>query len=63
MKNPYVVLVMSSFLLLAGCGKQESAGSAAAAPAPNGPKTFELTANDTMKYNMNRLEVSAGEEV
>ena len=62
MKNPHVVLVMSSILLLAGCGKQESAGSAAGA-APNGPKAFELTANDTMKYSMNRLEVAAGAEV
>jgi azurin len=61
MKNPQVVLVMSSILLLAGCGKQESVGSAEA--APKGPKAFELTANDTMKYSMNRLEVSAGEEV
>jgi len=62
MKNPHVVFVMWSILLLAGCGKQESVGSAAAT-VPNGPKTFELTANDTMKYSMNRLEVSAGAEV
>lgn len=62
MKNPFIALVVSSCLLLAACGKKESAGSVAAA-APNGPKTFELTANDTMKYSVTRLEVSAGEEV
>ncbi len=62
MKNRFVVLLLSSFLLLAGCGKKESAESAAAA-APSGPKTFELTANDTMKYSVTRLEVSAGEDV
>ena len=62
MKNPSGVLVVSFFLLLVGCGKKESAGSAVAATT-HGPKTFELTANDTMKYNVNRLEVSAGEEV
>lgn len=62
MKNPLVVLLVSSFLLLAGCGKKESAESAAAT-APNGPKTFELSANDTMKYSVTRLEVAAGEEV
>lgn len=62
MKNPFVVLLLSSFLLLAGCGKKEPPQSAVAA-APSGPKTFELTANDTMKYSVNRLEVAPGEEV
>ena len=48
--------------LLVGCGKNESAGSVTAAPA-NGPKTFALTASDTMKYNLTHLEAKPGEEV
>jgi len=68
MKTPYSVLLVSSVLLLAGCGKssdQTASSSSAAAPAtaPNGPQTFELTGNDTMKYNLTRLEVAAGQEV
>ncbi|MFA5057441.1 MAG: plastocyanin/azurin family copper-binding protein [Opitutaceae bacterium] len=59
MKIPSLVLLFSSLILLAGCGKKESASPA----APGGPKTFEITANDTMKYSVTRLEVAAGEDV
>lgn len=50
-------------LLLVGCGqKNESAAAPAATPdASSGP--IELTANDTMKYNITRFEVKAGQEV
>jgi azurin len=58
MKIPYLLLVAASVVALAGCGQKESA----AAPGA-GPKTFALTASDTMKYNVTRLEVSPGEEV
>jgi azurin len=67
MKIPYVVLLVPALVLLAGCGKKEataSAGAPAATPAAQaGPKTFELTANDTMKYNLTQLDVSAGDDV
>ena len=67
MKIPYAVLVISALAVAAGCSKKqnaapETAAAPAAAPA-NGPVTFELTANDTMKYNLTRLEVAAGSEV
>jgi azurin len=65
MKTPYLVLLASSALLLAGCGKSGNT-SASAAPAPaaqNGPQTLTLTANDTMKYNLTQLEVGAGQDV
>ncbi len=62
MKKAYLVLLALSVALFSGCAKKSS--TAAAAPAPqNGPKTFELTGNDTMKYNLTQLEVSPGEEV
>jgi len=67
MKIPYVVLVIPALMLVAGCGKKENAApETAAAPASAasaGGKSFELTANDTMKYSLTRLEVSAGEDV
>lgn len=52
--------------MLAGCSKKEEAGApAAAAPQQpqNGPFAFEITANDTMKYSVTRLEVDAGKEM
>lgn len=51
-------------LVVAGCGKQEEAKAAApAAPAATGPRVIEVTANDTMKYNLNTIELKVGEEV
>ncbi len=58
MNNPYLVLAGALALALVGCGKTEDT----AAPA-NGLKIFALTANDTMKFNLTRLEVSPGEAV
>jgi azurin len=60
MKIAQIVLLSSSLVMLAGCGRKDSASLAAVA---NSPKTFEITANDTMKYSVTRLEVSAGEDV
>jgi azurin len=50
-------------LLLAGCGqKNESAATAVAANTP-AVAVIELTANDSMKFNLARFEVKAGQEV
>lgn len=55
-------------LLLAGCGKKDDATTAstaapAAAPAAPAVAVVELTANDSMKFNLTRFEVAAGQEV
>ena len=65
MKIPHLVVLAFSFVLLAGCGKRDTTAPAAApaAATTSGPKIFELTANDTMKYDLTRLEVAAGDEV
>jgi azurin len=66
MKISSLVLLASSLLLVAGCGRSDTSAATAAAPAPapqNGSKVFALTANDTMKYDLTRLEVVAGDEV
>jgi azurin len=62
--------IISSFLLagglavLAGCGKTDTAASAPAAPS-NAPAVVnvELTAGDSMKYNLNLIEAKPGQDV
>lgn len=62
MKTKRIFSLLLGALVLTGCGKKEEPNTAQTAAAA-GPKTFELTANDTMKYNLTRLEVNAGEDV
>ncbi len=52
------VLAAACVAALAGCG-----GKGSTAAPGNGPKTFAITASDTMKYNVTRLEVSPGADV
>jgi azurin len=52
---------MSGSLILAGCGKKEEAAAPAAAAST--VATFEFTANDSMKFNLTRIEVKAGQDV
>ncbi len=65
--NTLTVSLVAGVLLLAGCGKKEesaSAGSGAANSAnASAVATLEFTANDSMKFNLNRAEVKAGQEV
>ena len=62
MKSLLIISLCTVGLLLAGCGpKNESAAPAVAANAASGP--VEFTANDSMKYNLTRFEVKAGQEV
>lgn len=62
--------LLVSTLILAGCGKSDNAAAPASTPAaaPSAPAapaiaTFEVTAGDTMKFNLTRLEAKAGQEV
>jgi len=50
-----------SLALLAGCGKQDSASSAA--PTTPSGNVLELTANDAMKYSVTRFETTAGADL
>jgi azurin len=67
MKNYILLPMLAGSILLAACGqKQETAAPAASSPAvAEAPAvaTFELTANDTMKFNLTRLEAKAGQDV
>ena len=60
--NKFLLLpILAGSLILAGCGKKEEA--AAPVAAASAVATFEFTANDSMKYNLNRIEVKAGQDV
>lgn len=64
MKKHLLLPVLAGSLLLAGCGQKEQAATpVASTPAAPAAATFELTANDTMKFSITRLEVKAGQEV
>jgi azurin len=67
MKNHVLFTLLASTLVLTGCGKKDEAAptapTAGSAPAAPAVAIIELTANDSMKYNQTRFEVSAGQEV
>ena len=67
MKKQILVSLLAGSVILAGCGKkQETAAAAASSPSvASAPVAaiFEVTANDTMKFNVTRLEVKAGQDV
>ena len=64
MKIRSLLASLSLALVISGCGQKDSApASTAATPAPAGPRTVELTANDTMKYNVTTIEAKAGEQL
>jgi azurin len=64
MKNYLLLPVLAGSLILAGCGQKDQAAASAPASAPaSNVASFEITANDAMKFNLTRLEVKAGQEV
>ena len=66
MNNKSLLLSFVAVLLLAGCGKSDnSTASAPAATAPTASSvlTVEITANDSMKYSLNRIEAKVGQEI
>lgn len=52
-------------LVTSGCGQKDTSAPAntAAAPAPAGPRTVEITASDLMKFNVTSIEAKAGEQL
>lgn len=56
--------MLAGGLLLAGCGQKDQATApVVSTPPASASATFEVTANDTMKFSVTRLEVKAGQEV
>jgi azurin len=61
---PWMPAAALAALTLAGCGQNQSAGSAGAPPAaaaPAGPREIDLTAGDNMKYSVLALDAKPGE--
>jgi azurin len=63
MKKYLLLPLMAAALVLSGCGQKNETAPAPAAESASTVATFELTANDSMKYNLTRLEVKAGQDV
>lgn len=67
MKTYLLIPVLAGSFLLAACGKKDessaSAPAASAAPAAASGASFDVSANDTMKFSVTRLEVKAGQDV
>jgi azurin len=61
MKKYLILPLLAGSVFLAGCGPKDQATSTVAT-APAGA-TIELTANDSMKFNLTRVEVKAGQDV
>lgn len=62
MKSKLIPALLICTLALSGCGKKDESVAAPAASA-SATLTVEMTANDSMKYNILRIEARAGQEV
>jgi azurin len=66
MKATVVASLVIAASLFAACSKPESspAASASAAAAPaTGPRTINIQASDTMKYDVTSIQAAPGEEI
>ena len=69
MKKYILLPLIAGSIVLAGCGKKDdSAAATTASSAPavadaNAVATFDISANDSMKYTLTRMEVNPGQEV
>jgi azurin len=61
MKTSLLFVTALAALLTSGCGQKDSTTAAAAAPA--GPRTVEITAGDTMKYSLTQIDAKPGEDL
>jgi len=52
-------------LLASGCGQKDTSATpaAAAAAAPAGPREIDITAGDTMKYDITQIDAKPGEDL
>jgi azurin len=65
MKSCSLPLAALAVLALSGCGPSNSQApsGSASSQAPSGPRVVEITANDTMKYSLTRIEAKPGEQL
>jgi azurin len=65
MKIRFALIPLVAAFIVAGCGQKDAstASGTAAAGAPAGPREIDLTANDTMKYDVTALQAKPGEDL
>jgi len=63
MKKHVLLPILAGSLIFAGCGKKDDSAANSTAPVAPAAAVIELTANDSMKFNLNRFEVKAGQDV
>jgi len=61
MKSHFLIATALVALVTSGCGQKDSSASAPAAAA--GPQEIDLTAGDTMKYNLTTITATPGEDL
>jgi azurin len=61
MKKSLLLATALAALVTSGCGQKDASTQAAAAPA--GPRVIEITAGDTMKYDVTAIEARPGEDL
>jgi len=61
MKTSLLFVSALAALLTSGCGQKDT--STAAAAAPSGPRSIEITAGDTMKFNITQIDAKPGEDL
>ncbi len=61
MKTRLLFVSALAALLTSGCGQKDASTTAAA--APSGPRTIEITAGDTMKFNITQIDAKPGEDL
>ena len=62
MKTSLLTLTALVALVTSGCGQKDTSTSTTAA-APAGPREIDLTAGDTMKYNLTQIDAKPGEDL
>jgi azurin len=63
MKKLYLLPAALAALILSGCGQKDASAPTAAAAAPAGPRTIEISAGDTMKYDVTAIDAKPGEDL
>jgi azurin len=61
MKTRLFLATALAALVTSGCGQKDTSQSAAAAPA--GPREIDITAGDTMKYDVTQIDAKPGEDL
>jgi azurin len=62
MKSRLIFALSLAALVTAGCGQKDASAPAAAA-APAGPREIDITAGDTMKYDVTQIDAKPGEDL